>query len=87
MMTGAYTPFKTEISPEEKDVFKKAMGQILGVNYEPLAVASQVVSGVNYKFFSNATPVYPDAATKPVMVKIYRQTDGTVHLLEIKDIS
>ena len=85
-VTGAYTPFKTEISTDEMDVFKKATGQLLGVKYQPLAVSTQVVSGINYKFFCNSTPVYPDAITTPVMVKIYKQLDGTVHLLEIEKI-
>lgn len=86
MMTGAYTPFTTDISKDESDVFKKAAGQLIGVNYQPLAVSTQVVSGTNYKFFCNATPVYPNAITKPVMITIYAQLDGTVHLLEIKEI-
>lgn len=85
-MVGAYTPFRTEISKEESDVFKKATGQLVGVNYQPLAVSTQIVSGVNYKFFCNATPVYPNAITKPVMITVYVQADGSVHLLEIKEV-
>jgi hypothetical protein len=85
-MVGAYTPFRTEISKEESDVLKKATGQLVGVNYQPLAVSTQIVSGVNYKFFCNATPVYPNAITKPVMITVYVQADGSVHLLEIKEV-
>ncbi|MCX7749656.1 MAG: hypothetical protein N2645_22610 [Clostridia bacterium] len=85
-MTGTYSAFKTDISQDELNVFKKAIGQLVGVNYQPLAVSSQVVSGINYKFFCNATPVYPNAITEPVIILIYEQLDGSVHLNEIKKI-
>lgn len=87
MMAGAYTPFRTKISPEEKKMFKEVMSNLKGVDYEPLAVATQVVSGTNYKFFCNATVVYPGAPTKPVMVIIYKPLDGAPTLTGIEEIS
>lgn len=55
----------------------------VGVDYVPLAVATQVVSGINYRFFCNAKGVYPGSTNDAAMVQIYQPLDGEVHITSI----
>lgn len=84
VMVGAYTPFTTEISPEAKEVFNKALAGLVGVDYTPLAVSTQVVAGTNYRFFCNAKPVYPNAPVEGAMVYIYQPLEGEPHITNIQ---
>lgn len=54
MKQGGYTPMHI-VSAEEKALFEKAMRALIGVRYEPLIVATQVVAGTNYRFICNAS--------------------------------
>ncbi|MDE1464462.1 hypothetical protein [Spartinivicinus poritis] len=81
---GAYGPFTCNIDQQAKVAFSEAFEHFQGVKYEPVAVASQVVSGKNYAFFCNATPVYPGAATYPAMVSIYQPLDGNAGITHIE---
>jgi len=83
-MTGAYTAYRTEISKEEMNVFNTAIKGILGVNYTPLTVSTQVVSGINYRFFCNAKGVYPNALNEGAIVEIYQPLNGTPHITSIR---
>lgn len=83
VMVGAFTPFSTQISTEAKEVFQKAMNGLLGVNYTPLAVSTQVVEGTNYRFFCNAKVVYPNANNDAAMVEIYQPLNGEPHIRQI----
>ncbi|MPQ48037.1 hypothetical protein GCQ56_13605 [Marinifilum sp. N1E240] len=83
-MVGAYTPYSSKISNEELNVFINATKEILGVHYTPVAVASQVVSGVNYRFFCNAKDVYPNAINEAALIEIYKPLDGAARICEIK---
>ncbi len=60
-----------ELSAEVQDAFDATVGQLVGVNYKPLMyLGSQVVKGVNYYVLASATPVYPDANSRPVVISI-----------------
>lgn len=72
---GAYTTFTCKMDDAANQAWKEAM-VIVGVNYQPVAVASQQVAGTNYAFFCNATVVAPDAPTWPAMVMIFKPLDG-----------
>lgn len=52
-ITGGWSEYSCEIDNEAKNVFEKAV-TVLGVSYQPVAVAKQVVAGLNYSFFCNA---------------------------------
>ncbi len=55
---------------------------IVGVAYTPLAAQVQVVAGLNYCFFCQGLPVYPDAESYLAKVKIYASlpdADGKIH--------
>lgn len=86
MNPGAYSAFRTGITPEEMDVFNSAMGKLIGVNYEPIAVSTQVVEGMNYRFLCNASIAYPNAAAYTVLITIYRPLDGPAHIESIEKI-
>lgn len=81
--TGAWTSFRTEISKEEIEIFKKVTDSLLGVKYSPVAVASQLVSGTNYRFFCNAKAVYPNAINDAAMVVIYKPSEGDPYICSI----
>ncbi len=86
MQTGAWTPFKTDLSEDQKKVFTTATKDLMGVGYQPIAVATQVVAGTNYSYFCNATLATPAQDTYTAMVNVYQQTDGSVHLTEIRRV-
>ncbi len=83
---GGWTPYVTPIPAEDLEVFKKALHGLVGVNYSPLAVAKQVVSGMNYRFFCNAHVVYPGAANEAAIVEIYKPLNGEPHITSISRI-
>ena len=84
MMTGGWTTFTSEISVEAKKVFKTAFDGFVGVTYEPVAVATQVVSGMKYSFFCNAKGVYPNARHEAALVDIYQAPNGVPTITRIK---
>lgn len=45
------------VSAEDKKVFDTALAGLVGCTYEPIAVATQVVNGVNYLFIAKYTRV------------------------------
>lgn len=53
MLCGGFTKFRP-VTEEDVKVFNDAKGMLLGVTYEPLIVATQLVAGTNYKFICNA---------------------------------
>ena len=69
-LVGGWTTYSCDISAEEMEVFKSAV-TLDGVDYTPVVVASQVVSGMNYSYFCNAKGVYPGALNEAVMIDIY----------------
>jgi hypothetical protein len=85
-MVGGWSIFSSEITKEAKDVFETALKGLVGVDYSPVAFATQVVSGTNYSFFCNAKAVYPDAPNQGAIVDIYKPLDGQAHLREIRTI-
>lgn len=74
-MCGGYTKFRI-VDEDAKQIFEKALNGLVGVKYEPFAVSSQVVAGVNYIFLCNAT-----AATNPpnkftAAIKVFQPLNG-----------
>jgi hypothetical protein len=86
VIPGGWTVYTTNISNEAKQVFEKAMN-LVGVKYEPLAVATQVVAGTNYSFFCNSKGVYPGAINEGAMVEIYQPVNGVPHITSITKTS
>ncbi|OPX54301.1 hypothetical protein SAMN02745127_03018 [Oceanospirillum multiglobuliferum] len=70
LSAGGWSEFSSDINADQMKVFQSAMEGLLGVQYSPVAVAQQVVAGMNYKFFCNAKEVYPGAGNEAAMVSI-----------------
>jgi hypothetical protein len=83
---GTWTAFKATITSEELELFNKVFDGFTGVNYTPLAVSTQPVSGTNYRFFCNAKGVYPNALNEGAMVHIYKPINGHPHITSIQKI-
>lgn len=83
---GSWSPFES-LTAETKEVFAHGIEGLLGVDYKPLAVAHQVVAGMNYSFFCNAQVVYPGAPSYPAIVDMYRNLEGHVAITHIQRIS
>jgi hypothetical protein len=68
LVPGGFTHYRP-LTPEDKELFDKVVGPIIGVSYEPTEVASQIVAGTNYKFRTIAT--LPNYDTYHVMITIF----------------
>lgn len=84
MKTGAYSDYSCNISPEAQKVFDTAFSGFVGVRYTPIAVATQVVAGINYSFLCNSKGVYPGATNQVAIVNIYQPLEGDPHITEIR---
>lgn len=60
-MPGGWTPLSCDISPKSMEVFQAVTKGLVGVNYELVACATQIVNGTNYSFFCNSKKVIPNA--------------------------
>lgn len=76
ILAGGWSTFTCDISKEAFDAFDEAMEGLLGVDYTPVAVAQQVVAGMNYSFFCNAKVVYPEAPNQAAIINIFKPLGG-----------
>lgn len=81
---GAYSTYTCDISPEARKSFDKAIAEIIGVDYTPVAVSTQSAGGSNYKFFCNARAVTPSAYNQAAIVSVYAPLEGSAHVTDIK---
>lgn len=68
MSAGQWT-VQVPVSDENKKVLEKALNGFVGSTFEPIAVATQVVNGMNYIFLAKSTTVTLEP--KVGLVKIY----------------
>ena len=80
-IVGGFTEYR-EITEEEMTMFKKAMGES-DMEFTPQKVATQVVNGINYKFFCDCKDGYN---LQRCEVTIYKPINGepTVTKMEMK---
>ena len=83
---GAYSAYTCKISKDAEKSFKKALEGIIGVSYSPVAVAQQVVAGINYKFFCNTKAAVRYPLYGAAIVTIYQPLDGPAHVTNIEEI-
>ena len=75
------------LTDELRAVFEKALAELVGVNYTPIAcLGTQVVAGTNYCFLAQATVVYPDAKPTYVLVYIYQDLQGNASVMNFADM-
>lgn len=85
-LLGAYTPYTSDISKEAKEAFAQALKGFVGVEYSPVAVSTQLVSGMNYKFFCNTQAVNVLPAKGAAIVSIYSPLDAPAHITHIQNL-
>lgn len=83
---GAYGAFSTQLTKEARQAFAEAVEHFVGVKYEPLAAASQVVAGTNYAFFCNASIVAPGAASYPAMLTVFKPLQGPAAVTHVEKL-
>lgn len=77
----------TAMTDELRAIFEKALEELVGVNYVPVAcLGTQVVAGTNYCFLTQGTVVYPDAVPQFKLVYVYADLEGNAQLLNIVDM-
>ena len=75
MLVGEWAKFR-QITDEEQELLNKALNGLVGVVYEPFAVSTQIVSGMNYKFLCNATTITNPPRDFLAEVIIYQPQNG-----------
>lgn len=84
---GGYVAHE-EITEQDREVFNYAVKNLLGVEYDLKAVATQVVDGINYKFVCVAKVVVPYAQPELVVIEVYTKFRHSVApIVEIKNIT
>lgn len=61
---------------EERTLFAEVQKTLLGVSYSPIAVQSQVVAGMNYRFYCVGTVVSPTGGSSLVRIDVYVPPTG-----------
>ena len=89
-ISGGFTEAADQtITPELQEIFDKAFESepLLGVSYKvKQLVATQVVSGINYKFLCDATVVYPGATPTEKYVIINKDLSGNCKVVRVEDV-
>lgn len=75
-----------EVTEEIEDLCDKAFRRLVGVGYKPVALLStQVVAGTNYCILCESTIVYPGAEPTYAFVTLYKDLEGNVEVLDIRN--
>lgn len=85
-MDGAYSEYKP-LTDVDKKIFADVMEHFVGVKYDPLVVATQVVNGENLSYFCNASLVGPNAIHFPAMVTVYYPAGGKPGITHIQRLN
>ena len=74
------------VTEERSDLFYKALGKLVGVDYAPVAyLGSQSVAGINHCFLCLSRVVVPDAIPNYKLVFIYEDLQGNAEIMNIAD--
>ena len=85
LLGGWETSEDPEITDELAEVFEKASGKLLGVDYAPVAfLSSQVVAGKNYCFLCK---VYPGTVPHYALVFIYQNPEGKIEITGMRKLN
>ena len=76
IICGGWT-VQEPVSNENKEVLDTALEGLVGSSFEPIAVATQVVNGINYLFIAKSTTVTSDPKTGLVKIICYSITCWT----------
>lgn len=85
-IVGGWAGFRFTLTDDDTQVFDKALERLLGVKYTPLAVATQVVAGVNYCFLCQGNIVNPDQTEFAAKVYIFQPPNGEPFISHIERV-
>ena len=80
-LLGGWSSFGP-VTSEDKKVFNEATSGLIGVDYTPEKVSTQVVNGTNYRFQCSAT-IPNGTAIWLAMVEIYAPINGKPIITQI----
>ena len=84
MLGGWSVSENIELTEDQKALFDRALENLVGVDYVPVAyLGSQVVAGTNHCFLCRATVVYPGATPQLALVYIYENLEGAAEITNI----
>ena len=88
-LPGGWTQRESAVLTEDaKNAFDKAMEELVGVDYQPLALlAIQVAAGTNYAILCQATVVSPEAEPYYAIVTVAENLEGQAEILEIENLA
>lgn len=86
MIVGGWTSFDFSLTRTALRVFGEAFKGFVGVDYTPLASATQVVAGTNWCFLAKGTVVVPSAPELAALIYIFEPLEGHAYITEIKQI-
>ena len=86
-LAGGWTPADDPtVTQERSDLFYKALGDLVGVEYTPIAyLGSQVVAGTNHCFLVQKRVVIPDAIPSYILVFIYEDLQHNAEIMNMAD--
>jgi len=86
-LAGGWTPADDPtVTQERSDLFYKALGDLVGVEYTPIAyLGSQVVAGTNHCFLVQKRVVIPDAIPSYILVFIYEDLQHKAEIMNMAD--
>jgi len=86
-IAGGWTPADDPtVTQERSDLFYKALGNLVGVEYTPVAyLGSQVVAGTNHCFLVQKRIVIPDAIPSYILVFIYEDLQHNAEVMNMAD--
>jgi hypothetical protein len=84
-VAGAYGALGP-VDDEAKAVFELATAGLQDVQYAPLTVSRQVVSGMNFRFIANAQGKGEGAPTTLVRIVIYKPLSGEPRVTKIEPL-
>ena len=85
MLVGGYSKF-TCVDAVDMNLFEAVLAGLVGVVYEPFAVAKQIVAGTNYKFLCNATMMTNPTKEYTAEVIIYKPLESEAVLTHIVEV-
>jgi hypothetical protein len=84
---GGYTDWQFPLTDEASQVFKTALKGRMGVGYDPVAFATQVIAGERYAFLTLGTATTHPARQLVAVIHVIKPLQGQAHIEgEIKEI-
>lgn len=81
---GGWSTYSCDISEEATKAFYEAFKGYKGKSFQPVAVATQVVAGINYSFFCNTQSIGDSAFNQGAIVNIYQPLNGDPHITQTR---